>query len=310
MHSSVGTLARAMLTTGAAVGWLALASPALAAQSGQSAQGYVGEKTCLTCHEGQAKGYHGSAHARAWNPRTPAAGQGCESCHGPGQAHVDGGGDTSKIKTYKTLTPQQASETCLTCHARGERALWTGSQHDSRNMSCVTCHSVHAPKSEKAQLKTVAQTETCIQCHRTQVQKLRKSAHMPVKEGKLECSSCHNPHGTTNVKLLKVGTTVNEACTSCHAEKRGPYLFEHAAVVESCTSCHDSHGSNNERMLVAKQPFLCQRCHVTSRHPPTIYDKLTLQTSTNSNKIYGRSCLVCHQNIHGSNSPSGKAFLR
>jgi DmsE family decaheme c-type cytochrome len=156
----------------------------------------------------------------------------------------------------------------------------------------------------------VAQVETCVQCHRNQVQKLRKSAHMPVSERKLECSSCHNPHGTTNVKLLKAGTTVNEACTSCHAEKRGPYLFEHAAVVESCTSCHDPHGTNNERMLVTKQPFLCQRCHVTSRHPPTIYDRYLLQTSTNSNKIYGRSCTVCHQNIHGSNSPSGKAFLR
>lgn len=310
MYSSVRCLARPAVTLLAGVMWLALASPALAAQSGQAAQGYVGEKTCLTCHEGQTKGYHGSAHSRAWNPRTPAAGQGCESCHGPGQAHVDGGGDKSKIKTYKTLTQQQASETCLTCHARGERALWTGSQHDSRNMSCVTCHAIHGPKSEKAQLKTVSQIETCQQCHRNQVQKLHKSAHMPVKEGKLECSSCHNPHGSTNVKLLKAGTTVNEACTSCHAEKRGPYLFEHAAVVESCTSCHDAHGSNNERMLVAKQPFLCQRCHVTSRHPPTVYEGFTLRTSTSSNKMYGRSCVVCHQNIHGSNSPSGKAFLR
>ncbi len=310
MHSFARCLVRAAITVAAAVSWLALASPALAAPSGQTAQGYVGEKTCLTCHEGQTQGYHGSAHARAWNPRTPAAGQGCESCHGPGQAHVDGGGDKSKIRTFKTLTPQQASETCLTCHARGERALWTGSQHDSRNMSCVTCHSIHGPKSEKAHLKTATQVETCAQCHRNQVQKLRKSAHMPVQEGKLECSSCHNPHGSTNVKLLKVGTTLNEACTSCHAEKRGPYLFEHTAVVENCASCHDPHGSNNERMLVAKLPFLCQRCHVTSRHPPTIYDGTVLATSTSANKMYGRSCVVCHQNIHGSNSPSGKAFLR
>ncbi len=311
MHSSVRTLARAMLITATAAAWVALASPALAGQqSGQPAQGYVGEKTCLTCHEAQTKGYHGSAHSRAYNPRTPAAGQGCESCHGPGAAHVDGGGDKSKIKTYKTMSPSEASATCLTCHSRGERALWSGSQHDGRNMSCTTCHSVHAPKSEKAQLKTVEQVETCVQCHRSQVNKLHKSAHMPVREGKLECSSCHNPHGATNVKLLKTGTTVNEACTTCHAEKRGPYLFEHTAVVENCTSCHDPHGSNNERMLNAKQPFLCQRCHVTTRHPPTIYDGTVLTTSTSANKMYGRSCTVCHQNIHGSNSPSGKAFLR
>ncbi len=63
-------------------------------------------------------------------------------------------------------------------------------------------------------------------------------------------------------------------------------------------------------MLQAKQPFLCQRCHVTSRHPPTVYEGFLLQNSTNGNKIFGRSCTVCHQQIHGSNAPSGKAFLR
>jgi DmsE family decaheme c-type cytochrome len=112
------------------------------------------------------------------------------------------------------------------------------------------------------------------------------------------------------VKLLKVGTTVNESCVSCHAEKRGPFLWEHPAVLENCTTCHDPHGTNNDRMLVAKQPFLCQRCHVTSRHPPTLYDAFTLRTSGNANKIYGRSCVVCHQTLHGTNAPTGKAFLR
>jgi hypothetical protein len=63
-------------------------------------------------------------------------------------------------------------------------------------------------------------------------------------------------------------------------------------------------------MLVAKQPFLCQRCHVTSRHPPTVYEGYLLRTSQNANKIYGRSCLACHQMVHGSNAPTGKAFLR
>jgi len=117
-------------------------------------------------------------------------------------------------------------------------------------------------------------------------------------------------HGSTNVRLLKAGTTIDESCTSCHAEKRGPYLWEHAPVSEACTTCHDPHGSNNDRMLVAKQPFLCQRCHVTSRHPPTVYEGYLLNNSQNANKIYGRSCVVCHQQVHGSNAPSGKAFLR
>ncbi len=310
MHSSVHTLARARLTSAVTVGWLAMAGTASAAQQTQSAQGYVGEQTCLTCHEAQTKGYHGSAHARAYNPRTPAASQGCESCHGPGQGHVDGGGDKSKIKSYKSMSSRDINETCLTCHSKGERALWNGSQHDNRNMSCITCHSIHGPKSEESHLKKTGQTETCVQCHRQQVQKMSKRSHMPVQEGKMQCASCHNPHGTTNVKLLKIGNTLNESCESCHADKRGPYLWEHSPVTEGCTNCHDAHGSNNDRMLVAREPFLCQRCHVTNRHPPTVYEGYLLQNSTNANKIYGRSCAACHQNVHGSNAPSGKAFLR
>ena len=130
-----------------------------------------------------------------------------------------------------------------------------------------------SPRSQKAQLKAADQLKLCVNCHRDKVAKLDKSGHMPVREGKMECSSCHNPHGSTNVRLLKTGNTINESCTSCHAEKRGPYLFEHAGITgDSCATCHDPHGSSNDRMLVAKLPFLCQRCHNHTRHPSTIYD--------------------------------------
>jgi DmsE family decaheme c-type cytochrome len=110
--------------------------------------------------------------------------------------------------------------------------------------------------------------------------------------------------------MLRTGTTVDESCVSCHTEKRGPYLWEHAPVANSCVTCHDPHGSSNDRMLVAKPPYLCQRCHVTSRHPPTIYDGFVQANSSNANKITGRACVNCHQQLHGSNSPNGKAFLR
>ena len=131
---------------------------------------------------------------------------------------------------------------------------------------------------------------------------------MPVIEGKMACSSCHNPHGSTNVRLLRVGNWINETCVSCHAEKRGPFLFEHAAGRESCASCHDPHGSSNDRMLVAKVPMLCQRCHIGTRHPSTIYDNQAVMNR--SNRIIGRACVNCHQQIHGSNHPSGQSLTR
>ena len=139
--------------------------------------------------------------------------------------------------------------------------------HDARNLSCATCHSVHTFKSEHAQLKTAREMDTCATCHRDKVAKIDRSGHMPLREGKMECSTCHNPHGSTNVKQLRKGDSVAEMCTSCHADKRGPFLWEHAPTRDGCTTCHDPHGSSNERMLVTKPPILCQRCHVATRHP-------------------------------------------
>jgi DmsE family decaheme c-type cytochrome len=278
---------------------------------------FAGQDTCLTCHEDH--NYKGTLHGLAANGKTPAATRGCESCHGPGKEHAESGGDASLIVNPAKLKPQAASEVCVTCHNRASsgtlnpqralHALWAGSQHDQRNLGCVSCHSVHAPKGP-AQIKAANELQLCSTCHRAIVNKQLRLNHMPVREGSMACSSCHNPHGSTNIRMLKAGTTIDESCQSCHADKRGPYLWEHAPVSESCVTCHDPHGSNNNRMLVSRLPFLCQRCHVTSRHPPTVYEGYLLNNSANGNKLFGRSCTVCHQMIHGSNAPSGKALLR
>jgi DmsE family decaheme c-type cytochrome len=271
----------------------------------KAAGDYVGEATCVMCHD---QSYKGTKHALMLNERTPAATHGCESCHGPGKAHADSG-DPALIRNPKKMKPAEVSDLCTSCHNRASHALWEGSQHFQRNLTCTTCHSVHAPKGEP-QLVARSEKELCATCHRPVVNRQHRFSHMPVREGGLTCSSCHNPHGSTNVRLLKAGTTIDESCTSCHTDKRGPYLWEHAPVSESCTTCHEPHGTNNDRMLVSKLPFLCQRCHVTSRHPPTVYEGYLLQNSANGNKIYARGCTNCHTQVHGSNAPSGKALLR
>jgi DmsE family decaheme c-type cytochrome len=299
---------RAAETTKAAPAARAQAAPP-ASQAKSAASGdYVGEEKCLECHEDEGKGYHATPHGRARNQRTPAADNSCETCHGPGKAHVDADGE-GHIKDFKKMASRDVGETCTTCHVRTEHANWDGGKHNSRNITCTTCHSVHEAKSEKAQLKKLSVQETCVQCHRKEVNKVHKSSHMPVREGKMECTTCHNPHGSQNVKMLREGNSITEACASCHSEKRGPFLFEHAVGRENCVTCHDPHGSNNERMLVAKLPMLCQRCHIHSRHPATIYD--VTQVNARSNRVVGRACVNCHQMVHGSNHPtSGKVFLR
>jgi len=277
-------------------------------QTAQAAQAatYVGEDTCILCHDQQRQGYENSPHHRAVDPRTPAARQGCESCHGPGSRHIE---DPTSVpmKVFSRMTPAEITETCATCHNRGEHALWDGSQHEVRDLSCTTCHSVHSYKSEAFQLKEATQREVCASCHRDKISKLDRSGHMPVREGKMECTTCHNVHGATNVRLLRKGDSIGELCATCHADKRGPFLWEHPPSRDGCVTCHDPHGSSNERMLVAKPPILCQRCHIHTRHPSTIYDGALIQTSA---RVYGRSCVTCHSAIHGSNHPSGSRFIR
>jgi DmsE family decaheme c-type cytochrome len=179
--------------------------PTAASKPAAQPSGFAGDDTCTTCHDSEGKSLHASLHGKAQNARTPAGkvNQACETCHGPGQAHAESGGDKTKIRRFTALAPRDASEVCVSCHDRGTHALWKWSTHDAPNLSCVTCHSIHSPKSAAAQLKTANVTETCATCHKTQAAKLQRSGHMPLREGKMDCTSCHNPHGSTNARMLK-----------------------------------------------------------------------------------------------------------
>ncbi len=220
----------AWLGVAGAAGWLSLAPSATQvppppqapseatappAQAATPPSGYAGSDTCVTCHTDQEASLKGTKHGQTANPRSPAAKLGCESCHGPGQAHVD---DDAKGQDPEVQGAEagRGQPTCLTCHNRGTHAGWEGSTHEARNLSCTTCHSVHKPASFTNQLVKPTETQLCATCHRPQVAKTERAvAHMPVREGKMACSSCHNPHGSiSNVKALKAGSSVAELCAA------------------------------------------------------------------------------------------------
>ena len=190
---------------------------------------------------------------------------------------------------------------CLTCHERGGQTYWSGSVHETRAVACTECHTVMVPVSRKFALKTKTELETCFQCHKDQRAKIFRSAHMPIREGKVTCSNCHNPHGSASEALL-TENSINDNCYKCHAEKRGPFLFEHAPVRQNCLSCHDPHGTNTEYMLKVSRPRLCAECHG--------FGHGGLTSGPRSVETFGRSCQNCHTAIHGSNSPSGPLLQR
>ncbi len=266
--------------------------------------GYVGMEQCATCHEDEVSGFKGTIHGKkGFSQRSSRA---CETCHGPGKEHVDSGGQVGLI-TVASLPRDRRADMCLPCHERGTKMFWEGSSHDSRSVSCPDCHSVHHPASERAQLKTALETDLCFGCHKQEKAQFYRSSHHPIREGKIGCTDCHNPHGTQSSRLIDADS-ITERCYKCHAEKRGPFLWEHPPVREDCLNCHIPHGSNHVKLLAAKEPFLCQRCHSETRHPGTLYDQS--QINNLSSRALNRSCTNCHATTHGSNHPSGTTFLR
>jgi DmsE family decaheme c-type cytochrome len=257
---------------------------------------------CRVCHEPAVAGMHGTPHAGV-----PA---GCASCHEGVAAHAKAqvaGTDAPKptVPRPNGMKAADASGVCLECHDKGRQVNFPGGVHDRRGVACASCHSVHSFKSVRAQLRAPRDAETCYTCHAQIRAKAMRSSHHPVREGRMECTSCHEPHDSTSPKMVNAAY-VNEKCLECHTEKRGPFLWEHAPVRENCLNCHDPHGSNHDKLLVAKQPYLCQRCHLNTRHPGTLYDaRNTLLGASVSNRAVEHSCRNCHQNIHGGNAPTG-----
>jgi DmsE family decaheme c-type cytochrome len=266
---------------------------------------FVGSDTCMACHQEVADHLENTPHGKGAFARMSS--QGCESCHGPGSAHAEDPDNPALRPRFDRLTPRQQNQACQSCHRGSEQFFWRGSGHERRGLTCATCHSIHSFKSEKAQLKASSSMESCFSCHKDVRAEMWKSSHHPIREGKISCADCHNPHGTQTPKMIKAAS-VNDQCYSCHAEKRGPFLWEHAPVRENCLNCHVPHGSNHLKLQKTSVPYLCQQCHSNTRHPGTLYDGFRAPTlenpATGSNRLFNRACADCHNLIHGSNHPS------
>jgi len=318
-----------------AVGWTrpaAAQTTPTAAQTTPAAPGAYapeGEKTCLQCHDSAPTNLVlQTPHAVKADTRSPFGQHQCESCHGASQQHLDDAGQAPAVvfNGPKASPVAQRNAVCLTCHQAGLRMHWDGSPHESRSVACTDCHNIHA--TDQKVLNKATQAEVCFTCHKAQRAQTRRISTHPLavtsiaNRPYMACSDCHNPHGSTGPKLL-VKNTVNETCFTCHPDKRGPFLWEHAPVVDDCTNCHTPHGSTTAPLLKARVPWLCQECHsgdhaaqvnsganLAAGAATTINGTQAVGAAAPRAQMGGRGCLNCHVLIHGSNDPAGPKYQR
>ncbi len=252
-------------------------------------------KICANCHTNAPLVWAGK-HGTKADSRAPIS-VGCAMCHGDPTEHLKSPANPMPRRFSKMATADKTA-VCMTCHQGRTRIHWQTSAHARNDVGCTSCHSMHTAQ-DKVRDK-LTQPDVCLTCHKEQRAQITRPSRHPVRDGKVACSDCHNPHGSASPTML-VRDNVNDTCYSCHMEKRGPFVRTHQPVQENCAICHNPHGTTTPNLLRQRAPFLCQQCHEPTSHRGNV---ATLTgTSTGANTL-ARGCLNCHTQIHGTNNPS------
>lgn len=267
---------------------------ATAQEKDAASENSAGADDCATCHKEITKDFASNPHFKTTRMQG-RNGVTCENCHGAGQAHAESG-DKAKILNPANESTKEVDAKCLECHLAKHRGL-DNSDHTAGNVCCTGCHDIHHSKVET--LLKASQPALCYQCHADVKPQFSTPFHHKVNEGLVQCSDCHDPHGTYKMKGRRPAIEQNAFCVRCHTETAGPFVYEHGAVKgEGCIACHVPHGGQTPHLLNrANVDSICHQCHF----PPPGFTTSTPPVPYHSQGPQSKSCIVCHTSIHGSN---------
>jgi len=229
----------------------------------------------------------------------------CTTCHDP----------------HGKILESSRMDLCLKCHTGAPTGAWHSSTHNLQGVACTDCHNPH-PDTALHQVVDISHTDVrrpkrmpmsvndpdvCYKCHRQIMAQQSMSSHHPIREGKMFCSDCHDSHGQFEKNLNQ--PTINMVCYKCHADKQGPFVYEHPPVTENCAICHNPHGTVANNLLRQPTTFLCLRCHTGHRTAPnfgphTSAGLVDVGKSPSLQRAFYSDCSQCHSQIHGSDLPT------
>jgi DmsE family decaheme c-type cytochrome len=243
---------------------------------------------CEGCHgPGQAHvaARGGKATIKAFSTMTPRQViDGCLTCHSQDVSRADirrsahtlaDVACTSCHSIHKSPAPkfllasQRQRDVCYGCHAPVRAQFSSPFKHRVNEgfMQCTDCHNPHGapapnwrmgarPRMASQGLET---EEACLKCHTD------KRGPFVYEHGAVRvdgCETCHSPHGSTNVKMLR-RPVVFTVCLECH-NGRGNFGRQADGIsrqssshnmadprYQNCTTCHVRiHGSNADQKFL------------------------------------------------------------
>jgi predicted CXXCH cytochrome family protein len=234
------------------------------------------QENCFRCHSDMAEGMENSPYIHS-----AVEEENCTGCHNPHSSPAIG------------LLQKDLESLCMDCHKRvGRNAKNARVKHAAlyRDEKCSACHSTHY--SQHSSLLIDEEQNVCLSCHGqddfsksdplsniAREMRGKEFLHGPLEDG--QCSSCHNPHGSDNFRLLTgrypdsfyqpYTTGSYDFCLQCHDknllrfEETSIYTefrngkqnlhFVHVANKykgRSCRACHEPHAANSEKLMNAE----------------------------------------------------------
>ena len=177
------------------------------------------EEGCATCHEGLPVSDKGLTMKADCNVCHKAMTMG-SYLHSPAEMKECGSCHSWSAKSNAVVLEDGVPNTCYTCHDDKKKEVEDSPNPHPVAGECLTCHSPHG--SEQKHILKEDMYTLCTGCHEHEAQNHPVGRH-PVrykivkKTGEpISCASCHNPHGSPNDHLLRVGGGPMEVCTQCH----------------------------------------------------------------------------------------------
>ena len=198
--------------------------------------------TCLFCHSNRFDHVEGTEN-RYRQPIFQGHAIGCERCHGPGELHVKrpvpAGDEPPNIVNPASLSPALREAVCQQCHLQGDiRVVRAGRKlTDYRpGLPLSAIESVFVKAERTGQTRFFGQVE-----------QMHESRCFRESQGKMGCTSCHDPHELPDPREKAV--YYRDRCLNCHAE-RGCKLPKPDRLSEGrddrCTTCHMPRSPNEQ----------------------------------------------------------------